>query len=168
MRSRRLGGAGVGQRITALEDLRDRWLGSSLKGFRGHNPSSRRAVCEQRRYGSVGGARGNAGAYPITLLAYWVPQLWENSRSHVPRGIMPGEFHPNRCYSAPAGEKRTTIFNSDRLADSAVPASVPHVGHSWESPMTCEHEGQPTIPVPDKYQTQRWTPDIMAHPSADL
>jgi len=26
---------------------------------------SRRAVCEKRKYGSVGGARGDSGAYPM-------------------------------------------------------------------------------------------------------
>jgi hypothetical protein len=37
-------------------------------------------------------------------------QPWENSRSHLSRGIIPGDFHPNRCYSAPAGEKGTAVF----------------------------------------------------------
>jgi hypothetical protein len=36
-----------------------------MAGGGGHNPPSRRAVCEQHKYGSVGGARGNPGAYPI-------------------------------------------------------------------------------------------------------
>ena len=30
---------------------------------------SRRAVCEKRKYGSVGGARGDSGAYPIQQTA---------------------------------------------------------------------------------------------------
>ena len=32
-----------------------------------------------------------------------------NSRSHLTRGIIAGDFHPNRCYSPPIRKKQTTI-----------------------------------------------------------
>jgi hypothetical protein len=37
--------------------------GREPAGDGGHNPSSRRAVCEKHKYGSVRGAPGNGGAY---------------------------------------------------------------------------------------------------------
>ena len=41
--------------------------GRNPAGDGGHNPSSRRAGCEQHKSGSVGGARGNPGAYPTRV-----------------------------------------------------------------------------------------------------
>jgi len=52
-------------------------------------------------------------AYPHAFSRFHlVPQLRENSRSHLLGGIIPGDFHPNRCYSAPTRKKRTPIFFS--------------------------------------------------------
>jgi hypothetical protein len=58
---------------------------------------------------------GNRGLIPVLqrlspFRAYWVFQLCECSPSHLLRGLIPGDFHPNRCYSAPTGKKRTAIF----------------------------------------------------------
>jgi len=51
----------------------------------------------------------------------------ENPPSHLPGGIIPDDFHPNRCYSAPTRKKRTinrpisahfsALSNSDSFAE---------------------------------------------------
>jgi hypothetical protein len=60
----------------------------------------------------------------LTLLAYWVSQLRENSRSHVPRGIIPGDFHPTGAILLPPGKTELLSFaleqnDSEWLSDFA-------------------------------------------------
>ncbi len=52
-----------------------------------------------------------ASPHAFSLLT---PPALGNSRSHLPPGIIPADFHPNRCYSAPARKKQTTIFPCSR------------------------------------------------------
>jgi hypothetical protein len=55
----------------------------------------------------------------------------ENPPSHLPGGIIPDDFHANRCYSAPSRKKRTTIFHMPPANRYILPGHPCHLTHRW-------------------------------------